>query len=147
MTEVCVIRCLGLYDYERWMSVWQQAGLHSMRPQGRDGREAFARQLSNGTHTMLGLECDGILVGVVLATHDGRKGWINRLAVLPAYRRKGYATQLVAAAEQVLRAKGLHLIAALIEPENTASLAFFQSIGYSEKPGIHYVSKRDNQSV
>ena len=145
MKDETTLRTLTLADYDRWMAIWQQAGLHSIRPQGRDSRWAFARQLASGTHTVLGLELAGELIGVVLATHDGRKGWINRLAILPAYRRCGYAARLVAEAERVLREQDITIIAALIETGNDASLALFQKLGYSELPGgVHYLSKRDS---
>jgi ribosomal protein S18 acetylase RimI-like enzyme len=145
VNDEAAVRTLTLDDYERWMAIWQAAGLHSIRPNGRDSRQAFARQLDSGTHTMLGLELSGELVGVVLATHDGRKGWINRLAILPGYRRQGYAAHLVAEAERVLRDQGITIIAALIETGNDASLTLFRKLGYSELPGgIHYVSKRDS---
>ncbi len=148
MTDEIVIRTLNLEDYDRWMSVWQRAGLSSMKPKGRDSRSAFARQFASGTHSMIGLELSGELVGVVLATHDGRKGWINRLAVLPEHRRRGYAARLMAEAEGVLRAQGMIVIAALIEPGNDTSLALFRKIGYVELPdGIHYVSKRDSEEA
>lgn len=145
MTDDITLRTLILADYDRWMDVWQQAGLHSIRPHGRDSRQAFARQLAGGTHTMIGLERASELIGVVLVTHDGRKGWINRLAVLPAHRRRGYAVRLVAEAERVLREQGITVIAALIETGNDTSLSLFQKLGYAELPGgIHYVSKRDS---
>jgi len=148
MSDESTIRTLGLEDYDRWMSLWQRARLHSIRPRGRDSREAFARQLASGTHTMIGLELCGELVGVVLTTHDGRKGWINRLAVLPEYRRMGYATRLVAEAERVLRAQGMTVIAVLIEPGNDVSLELFTKLGYVEFPGgMHYLSKRDSEEA
>jgi ribosomal protein S18 acetylase RimI-like enzyme len=129
------------------MSVWQRAGLHSLRPRGRDSREAMARQLASGTHTLIGLEQRGELIGVVLATHDGRKGWINRLAVLPEHRRQGHATRLVAEAERVLRAQGMTVIGILVEAGNDASLALFGNLGYVELPGgTHYLSKRDSEA-
>jgi ribosomal protein S18 acetylase RimI-like enzyme len=143
MWDDITVRRLGLEDYPRWMSLWQRAGLHSVRPLGRDSREAMAGQLAGGAHTMLGLERDGELLAVVLATHDGRKGWINRLTVLPEHRRRGYATRLVREAEDVLRAQGMQVISALIEPGNEASLAFFRRTGYVESEGMHYLSKRD----
>lgn len=138
------VRALSLDDYERWMSVWERAGLHSTRPVGRDSRSAFERQLASGTHTMLGLERDGELIAVVLLTHDGRKGWINRLAVLPQWQGRGYAKRLVAEAERVLQGQGMTVIAALIEPGNEASLALFRRLGYVEAEGMHYLSKRDS---
>jgi ribosomal protein S18 acetylase RimI-like enzyme len=129
------------------MALWQAAGLH-VKPQGRDSHEAFARQLAGGAQTAIGIEDEaGELVGVTLATHDGRKGWINRLAVHPDYRGTGVGQALIAAAEKMLRAQGMDVIAALIEPNNIASLGLFRKAGYAESPGLHYVSKRSNEDV
>jgi ribosomal protein S18 acetylase RimI-like enzyme len=137
---------LGLDDYARWMHVWRASGLHSVRARGRDSRRAFERQLQHGTHTMLGVLIGDELVGVVLATHDGRKGWINRLAVLPAFRRKGVARLLISEAERVLSSQGISVIAALIEPDNDSSLHLFHELGYVEPPeGMHYLTKRSSE--
>ncbi len=142
------IRPLGVADYDRLMALWQRAGLHSLKPHGRDSRAAIARQLDTGIQKILGLEIDGRLVGCVVATHDSRKGWINRLAVDPAYRRRGYGLRLVEAAEEALRDQGMRIIAALIESDNPASLALFEEAGYVEiDRQIHYVSKRESDEV
>lgn len=139
------IRHLGLDDYDALLDLWQRAGLHSLRPNGRDSREALAKQLATGVQTVLGLELDGRLVGAVVVTHDSRKGWINRLAVDPAYRRRGFGTRLIAAAEETLRRQGIHVIAALVESDNAASLALFRKQGYIEPDaGMHYLTKRDS---
>lgn len=142
------IRLLDVADYDRLMALWQRAGLHSLKPRGRDSRAAVARQLDSGIQKILGLEIDGRLVGCVVTTHDSRKGWINRLAVDPEYRRRGYGLRLVEAAEEVLHDQGMRIIAALIESDNPASLALFQEAGYVEiDRQIHYVSKRESDEV
>jgi ribosomal protein S18 acetylase RimI-like enzyme len=142
------IRRLGLDDYDALLALWQRVGLHSLRPRGRDSRASLARQLASGVQTILGLEADGHLVGAVVATHDSRKGWINRLAVDPGYRRRGHAGRLIAAAEELLRAQGMRVIAALVESDNPASLALFRKVGYVEiDSGIHYLTKRDSDDV
>ncbi len=132
-------------DYGRVLALWQAAGLH-IKPRGRDTREAFERQLADGNQTAIGIETeDGQLVGITLVTHDGRKGWINRLAVHPDYRRQGIGKRLITAAEEVLRAQGMTVIAALIEPDNEASFQLFMEAGYNDWPGLHYVSKRSSE--
>jgi ribosomal protein S18 acetylase RimI-like enzyme len=139
---------LGLDDYDELLALWQRAGLHSIRPQGRDSRASLARQLASGVQMILGVEVDGQLVGAVVVTHDSRKGWINRLAVDPDHRRQGHGTRLIAAAEEVLREQGLHVIAALVESDNTTSLALFRKMGYVEfDTGIHYLTKRDSDDA
>jgi ribosomal protein S18 acetylase RimI-like enzyme len=138
-------RRLTVDDYDAILALWQRAGLDTIRPQGRDSREAFADQLARG-QVVLGLEDAGRLVACVVITDDTRKGWINRLAVEPDYRRQGLAARLVAEAERELRARGIQVFAALIENENVASLSLFQREGYRTH-GIYYVSKRDSKDV
>jgi RimJ/RimL family protein N-acetyltransferase len=137
------LRRLTINDHAAILALWQRAGLHSIRPEGRDSRSEFERQFAGG-QIAIGLEEDGQLIGVVIATHDTRKGWINRLAIDPDYRRRGYGAQLVHAAEDALHEVGLHLIAAFIEEGNSASLTLFEKLGYAAHPKIVYVSKRDS---
>jgi N-acetylglutamate synthase len=140
---VVALRRLTIADHAAILALWQRAGLHSIRPEGRDSRAEFDRQLAGG-QIAIGLEENGRLIGVVLATNDTRKGWINRLAIDPDCRRQGYGEQLVRAAEEALRAAGLKLIAAFIEEGNAASLTLFEKLGYAVHPNIYYVSKRDS---
>jgi ribosomal protein S18 acetylase RimI-like enzyme len=143
-----LLRQLDLDDYDDLLSLWRRAGLHSIRPEGRDSREAIARQLASGVLTMLGLEADGRLVAAVIVTHDSRKGWINRLAVDPDYRRRGYGLRLIEASEALLGEQGISITAALVMSDNTASLALFQKAGYVEiDSGIHYLTKRAGDAV
>jgi ribosomal protein S18 acetylase RimI-like enzyme len=142
------IRQLGLDDYDDLLSLWQRASLHSIRPHGRDSRAALVRQFASGAMAILGLRVGDRLVGAVVVTHDSRKGWINRLAVDPNTRRRGYGSRLVEAAEGLLRDQGINVIAALVESSNDVSLAFFRDAGYVEiDGGMHYLTKRDGNEV
>ena len=95
------------------VALWRVAGLH-VRLQGRDSRASIAVQLRKNRGLYLGAFDGQELVGLVLATHDTRKGWINRLAVRPTNRRRGIASKLVRAAERALLSRGIRLTAALI---------------------------------
>ncbi len=140
------LRRLTIDDHAAILALWQRAGLHSIRPEGRDSRSEFKKQLAQG-QIIIGLEEDGRLIGVVVATNDTRKGWINRLAIDPDYQRKSYGEHLVHAAEAALHEAGIQLIAAFIEDGNVASLALFEKLGYAAHPKIVYVSKRDSADV
>ncbi len=137
---------LSAADYESVLALWRQAGLH-ISLAGRDSAEQFDRQLAGGTQTVLGLRAGGTLAGVVVVTHDGRKGWINRLAVHPDFRRRGAGSRLIAEAERLLHAQGIGIVAALIEDWNQASLALFERAGFSLRPDVHYLTKRESDEV
>ncbi len=140
------MRILSADDYAAVRALWEAAGLH-IRPGGRDSQEAFARQIASGCQIVIGMEDDSRLVGVVLATHDSRRGWINRLAVHPDYRRRGIGTQLVREAERELKARDLPVLCAHIESWNTASQALFRRLGYVTTEDVLYFSKRDSEDV
>ncbi len=135
------IRELTLDDYDAVTRLWTEAGL-PYRPLGRDRPENMRIEMERGTAVFLVAEAGGDLVGVVLGTHDGRRGWINRLAVVPAYQRQGIAGRLVREVEERVEALGIEIVAALIESENEASMGFFRAIDYVHNPEIEYVSKR-----
>jgi ribosomal protein S18 acetylase RimI-like enzyme len=132
---------LGVSDYPDILDLWQRAGL-PVRGEGRDAPAEFARQMASGAQRVIGIRADARLVAVAVLTHDGRKGWINRLAVAPDQRRQGLARRLVAEAERwFTQDLGLAVWAALIAHHNTASLALFDALAY-ERPAVVYVSKR-----
>lgn len=131
---------LRLQDHADTIALLDVCGLHP-RTRGRDSRSAFARQLRSNRTLYLGAFDGPRLVGTVLGTHDSRKGWINRLAVHPEYRRRGIGRRLVRACERGLRDLGLGVFAALIERGNDPSMAFFDSLGY-ESARIQYVRRK-----
>jgi len=134
---------LTIDDYDGIVEIWNLAGL-SYRPLGRDARELFRLEIDQETAVFLGAESDGELVGVVLGTHDGRKGWINRLAVLPEYRSRGIGKALAIEVEHRLNDFGIQIVTCLIVGGNEASERFFKSLGYVSHPDITYYSKRQS---
>ena len=140
------IRVLTADDYDGLLKLWQDAGL-PYRPNGRDSGSSIKNQMEHDPDLFLGAFQDDRLVGSVIATFDQRKGWINRLAVAPQSRRKGVARLLVERAELALRKHGAEIIAALVERENSPSLALFQECGYKVHSDIVYLSKRDSEDV
>lgn len=131
---------LDIQHHAEIVDLWQRAGLH-IRPEGRDSVEAFAQQMASGVQTPIGLRNGERLVAVALATHDSRKGWINRLAVDPAYRRQGLGLQVIRLCEEHFRTIGIDVWAALIENWNEASLGLFRKAGYLSHD-VTYVSRR-----
>ena len=140
------VRKFRLKDYDRVLELWAEGRL-PFRPRGRDSRMNLARQIRLPNALFLVAENDGRVVGTVLATHDGRKGWINRLAVDSAYRGKGIGRRLVREAERWLAGSGLSIFACLIEDDNGGSMKFFKRLGYIKHTEILYFSKRKHPGI
>lgn len=140
------IRGLAFSDYGQIIALWKRSEL-PFRPSGRDRKEAVHAEMTANPDFFLGAYEGDRLVGVVVATSDGRKGWINRLAVDPDFRRKGIAKTLIKESEKTMRKHGLRVFCALIEDYNKSSMQLFKKCGYKEHRDIVYFSKRDSEQV
>ena len=140
------IRSLTISDYDRVIALWKRSEL-PFKPSGRDQKEAVQAQMTAHPDFFLGAYEGDQLVGVVVLTSDSRKGWINRLAVDPNFRRKGVAKALIKESEKTLRKHGLRIFCALIEDYNKSSMQLFKKCGYKEHRDIIYFSKRDSEQI
>ena len=59
-------------------------------------------------------------------------GYIARIGVLPAYRRRGHAAEMLRLAEVDFRSRECPSIHADIREDNVASLCLFEGAGYSQ---------------
>ncbi len=134
------IRRATAADYDDIVTVWS-AGALPFCPGYRDSKEGFRRQLERFPSSYLVATDGDRIVGVVLGSHDERKGWINRLAVLPEYRRRGIAEALATACEKAILAQGIEIVAALIGTDNSTSCKLFEKLGYRTDVPVHYYRK------
>lgn len=146
MSQAITLRNLGADATDSVMALWTAVGL-PVRPAGRDSPAALTRQLASGQVRLFGLFDGEQLIGAVLATHDTRRGTVNRLAVDPAHRRQGLAQRLIAACEAWFHDQGIEVWVAFIEAENMASLALFEREGYRLHENIVYASKRTRREA
>ncbi|MFC1851899.1 GNAT family N-acetyltransferase [candidate division CSSED10-310 bacterium] len=140
------IRNFRIDDYDALISLWEEADI-PFKPKGRDSHERIAAEIDRGIAIFLVVELDDRIIGAVLGTHDGRKGWINRLVVSPAYRKHGVATLLVQKVEKLLSDQGIGIFACLIENWNTNSHQFFERLGYRSFKEITYYTKRTFEDI
>ena len=84
----------------------------------------------------------GALLGVVLGSFDGRRGWISRLAVAHAARRRGVARRLVVEVERRLAARGCRQVNLLTFTENHAGRALWEALGYHGLEQVVLYSRR-----
>ena len=134
------IRSANAGEYETIRQLWLECGLPFV-PGKRDSEEGFRRQLEClGDFYLVALDGERI-VGVILGSHDVRKGWINRLAVSPGYRRRGIGEALIRACEAAMLAHGIEIVAALVEESNVTSCEFFEKLGYRDDVPVRYYRK------
>ena len=133
-------------DIPKVIALWSEAGLPT-KPGGRDTVENLSKQREESPDLFIGAFEGERMIGVVIGSDDGRKGWVNRLAVVPDRRRDGIAAILLARCEEALRSRGRQIICALIEDDNVASQRLVEGKGYKRWDSIIYYAKRDADDV
>jgi N-acetylglutamate synthase len=144
MNESIKYRNLKPSDYDEIIRVWNEAGL-GHKSKGRDNRDRMTVEINRSPDLCIGAFVKDNLIGTVIGSFDGRRGCVNRLAIVPQYRHRRIAEKLVDICEERLKKMGALVIFCLIEKENEPSLTLFSKrLGYHIHDGIVYLSKRDN---
>jgi [ribosomal protein S18]-alanine N-acetyltransferase len=103
------------------------------------GDDAWSRGLveqglaaSLPTVSYLVAEVDGVVVGHAVASAAGDDAELQRIAVDPAYRRRGLASALLAAVERTVEADGAERLLLEVREDNATAAAFYESRGFAE---------------
>jgi ribosomal protein S18 acetylase RimI-like enzyme len=139
-----VIRLFKLTDESAVVALWHQCGL--VVPQN-DPHEDIAIKIAFQPDLFFVGTIDGHVMATVMAGYEGHRGWINYIAVAPAYRRQGFGSQMMLRAEQSLRALGCPKINLQVRESNQAMIAFYESLGFSNDRVISLGKRFSRQGV
>lgn len=114
-------------DTEAVIALWERCELTRPWIDARSEIALNQRTQPDGFHVA---ELDGAVVGTVVAGFDGRRGWLNYLAVDPEHRGRGLGARLVHAAERHLAALGCPKVNLQVRHDNDAVVAFYERLGY-----------------
>jgi len=107
-----------------------------------DDRQAIKLKLERDPDLFLVAEDDDHeIIGAVMGAWDGRRGWINHLAVRPDNQRHGVGRALIEELEVRLLGKGAVKVNAQVYEWNKTSLDFFKSRGYEAHSHLVMIGK------
>ena len=115
-------------DCEAVVAVWSACGL--VRP-WNDPHRDIERKVSRDPGGLLVLELGGQVAGTVMAGYDGHRGWVNYLAVDPAYRNEGLGKLLMTEAERWLAEAGCPKINLQVRGTNNQVVGFYRRLGHT----------------
>jgi ribosomal protein S18 acetylase RimI-like enzyme len=131
------VRTLQDADVDPALSLWQRT-----EHLGSVERDEVASVRAHDPELVLVAEQHGRLLGVVLGTYDGRRGWIQRLAVDPQTRRAGIARALVEELERRLVDRGCRQANLLVFADNEGGRAFWENVGYAGSDRVALYRRR-----
>jgi ribosomal protein S18 acetylase RimI-like enzyme len=130
-TSALTVTSIEDADLPEVIGLWQRAGL-VREWNDPAGDIALARRERNAT-ILLGRESGGALVASLLVGHDGHRGWVYYVSVDPDHRFKNYGRDIMTAAEDWLRARGIMKLQLMVRGDNAKVHAFYQSLGYYDQ--------------
>jgi ribosomal protein S18 acetylase RimI-like enzyme len=122
------IRSFQSDDEPGVIALWQQCNL--IRPWNNPHKDIRRKLAVGGEMFLVGI-LNGEIIATVMAGYEGHRGWLNYLAVAPAYQRQGFARRIVAAAETLLQRVGCPKINLQVRTSNQDVIEFYRRIGYS----------------
>jgi GNAT superfamily N-acetyltransferase len=121
------------------IALWTDCGL--VRPWNDATHDIdFARGKAN-SDILVGVD-EAKIVASVMVGHDGHRGWLYYVSVLPALQGKGLGKATVRVAEAWLRERGIWAINLNIRSENAKVRAFYAALGYDLRDVI-VMGRRD----
>ena len=101
-----------------------------------DSREAVERYLKRNPGLSFVARIEGRIAGCVMSGHDGRRGYLQHLAVEPAMRRQGIATALVNRCVESLAALGIAKMHIDVLAENALAQQFWSAAGWARRDDL-----------
>ena len=132
------IRLMTINDWESVEKVWKD---HEGTNPVDDSEEGFTRYLKRNPTTSFVAEDDGKIIGTILAGHDGRRGFLHHVVVLPEYRLKGVGEEMVGRAMDALGKEGIQKVLLVVFNDNENGNQFWEHMGFTERTDLVYRNK------
>ena len=126
------IRAMTIADHSAVLALWSE--IEGIVLTDTDEREPMRRFLDRNPGLSLVAEMDKALVGAVLCSHDGRRGYLHHLAVAPDFRCQGLGSALVQRCLSLLQCEGIVKCNIYILEDNESGMAFWERNGFVMLP-------------
>ncbi len=133
------IRPMTIEDYPAVVQLWQST--KGIGFSDADSAESIGRFLARNPNLSLVAYDNERLVGAVLCGHDGRRGYLHRLAVDPSYRKQGLGRKLVEHCLAGLSAAHIDKCHLFVFAENDGARAFWKKEGWMQRIELQLMSK------
>jgi RimJ/RimL family protein N-acetyltransferase len=132
------LRPISLDDLPEMMALWRAAALQ-ISP--TDSAHGLRRHLAlSGNLAWVLCNSQGTIIGTLLGSDDGRRGWINHLAIHPDAQGHGHGHRLITAVTTRLKAQGCEKVNLLVRQANQQVVPFYEKIGFAVDANI-FMSK------
>jgi ribosomal protein S18 acetylase RimI-like enzyme len=123
-----IVRC-GVKHQDAVVDLWKRCNLTV--PQN-DPVEDIQKKLDFQPELFFVALLDGKLIGSIMAGYEGHRGWLNYLAVLPEYQKRGCGRKLVEKAVEELKKLGCLKVNLQVRRSNVSAVEFYRHLGFKD---------------
>lgn len=138
------IRVMTMDDYDAVIGLMKNTPGVTFRD--ADSRESTSRYLERNPGLSFVAEVDTVLCGCIMSGHDGRRGYLQHLVVLPDYRRQGIANTLVERCLSTLESHGIVKSHLDVLKTNVTAADYWRSQGWQLRTDIDRFSFTQSDS-
>jgi ribosomal protein S18 acetylase RimI-like enzyme len=120
-------------DENAVVELWRECNL--VQSWNNPKRDIERKSRVNPELFLVGL-VDGKVVATVMGGYEGHRGWVNYLAVAPAYQRRGLGRLIMEVVEEKIRAMGCPKINLQIRTDNVEVVRFYEGIAYKTEARV-----------
>lgn len=135
---------MSVDDYNAVYNLWLSCsgmGLNDLD----DSEEGIRKFLERNPETCFVAENDGMVIGVIIAGNDGRRGYIYHTAVNPLFRGRGIGRKLVESAMNALKEAGINKVALVVFGRNKDGNELWKKMGFTVREDLTYRNKTINK--
>ena len=121
-------------DYDAVMRLWRSCSGLSLRD--ADSRAGICRYLERNPGLSFVADSGSALVGSIMAGHDGKRGYIQHLAVAEDSRRRGIASRLIDHSLAALKHLGIEKTHVHVLDSNAEGLDYWMRRGWTRRAEI-----------
>ncbi|MCC2520707.1 GNAT family N-acetyltransferase [Vibrio coralliilyticus] len=132
------IRPMAIEEYDAVIRLWLQTEGMSVRD--ADSRENIALYLDRNPDLSFVAISEGNIIGAVLVGTDGRRGYLQHLAVLPQFRGQRIGYQLISQSINALANIGIPKTHLFVYDDNLNAQKFYEKLGWFPRDNIRMYS-------
>ncbi|NOH53503.1 GNAT family N-acetyltransferase [Vibrio coralliilyticus] len=132
------IRPMAIEDYDVVIRLWLQTEGMSVRD--ADSRENIALYLDRNPDLSFVAISESNIIGAVLVGTDGRRGYLQHLAVLPQFRGQRIGYQLISQSINALANIGIPKTHLFVYDDNLNAQKFYEKLGWFPRDNIRMYS-------
>lgn len=133
-----MIREMEISDYSQVIKLWSET--ESMLLRDADSKENIGKYLERNPSLSFVAIAGDCIIGAILVGTDGRRGYVQHLAVDSSCRGQGIGATLISSAVEALEKVGVAKTHLFVANDNLNAQSFYEKLGWFPRDEVRMFS-------